>query len=163
MRVDTNSVTVNGGFTLARRFRDLNHTRSHSGARPKIENPSPETHNHSSRLWFPGSPLRGARNDQFRAFAYPTRASISPECVLICGALVGPARPECHAKSDQEYCGQNQKECGLLEPRDRRHGESHARPRKQICKDRRLTPARKVPSASNVKSTRLVAGAGSIF
>src|ERR1700719_3077650 len=38
-----------------------------------------------------------------------------------------------------------------------------ARPRKQISKDRRLIPARKVPSASNIKSTRLFAGAGTIL
>ena len=35
-----------------------------------------------------------------------------------------------------------------------------AMPRKQISKDRRLIPARKVPSASNIKSTKLFAGAG---
>src|ERR1700730_9808671 len=38
-----------------------------------------------------------------------------------------------------------------------------ARPRKQICKDRRFTPARKVPSARNIKRIRLFAGAGTIL
>jgi hypothetical protein len=37
-----------------------------------------------------------------------------------------------------------------------------ARPKKQICGDRKLTPAKKAPSASNVKSTRLIAGTGNI-
>ena len=38
-----------------------------------------------------------------------------------------------------------------------------ARPKKQICGDRKLTPAKKAPSASNVKSTRLIAGTGNIM
>ena len=73
----------------------------------------PETTVHSSgaacaRNWRPRRQLRST-------------ASLD----LSCGALIGPAWPECNAETDQEYRGQSQKECGLLEPRDRRHGESH--------------------------------------
>lgn len=38
-----------------------------------------------------------------------------------------------------------------------------AKPRKMIGKDKRLIPARKVPSASSIKNTRLLAGAGNIL
>jgi hypothetical protein len=34
---------------------------------------------------------------------------------------VSPTWPEGHAQADQKHCSQNQKECGLLDPRDRRH------------------------------------------
>ncbi len=38
-----------------------------------------------------------------------------------------------------------------------------ARPRKLISKERRLIPARKVPSARNIKITRLLAGGGNML
>lgn len=37
------------------------------------------------------------------------------------GARVALARPEGHPNSDQKRCGQDEKEHGLFEPRDRRH------------------------------------------
>jgi hypothetical protein len=62
---------------------------------------------------------------------------------LIYGALVSSAWPECHTTSYQEYCGQNQKQCGLLEPRDRRYGESHRQSEKADLQGQKIDSSKK--------------------
>ena len=76
--------------------------------------------------------------------------------------VVDPARPEYNAKPYQEHCSQDKKSAACSSHAIAGTARAIAKPRKQIGKDLRFTSARKVPSASNVKSTKLVAGAGNM-
>jgi hypothetical protein len=74
-----------------------------------------------------------------------------------------PARPEGDAKPDEKDSGQEQKECGRFEPSDRRHKKCHGKAKKAVLHGDEIDTARKVPSASNIKSTRPFAGAATIL
>src|SRR6478672_694593 len=59
------------------------------------------------------------------------------------GALISQARPQYQAKSDYEYCRQNQKQCGLLKPCDRRHRESHRESQKADLQGQKIDSSKK--------------------
>jgi hypothetical protein len=56
---------------------------------------------------------------------------------------VAPTRPEGHPKADQEHCSQNQKECRLFDPRDRRDRQSHSKAEKADLKRQKIDSGEK--------------------